>query len=192
MKDQLKVNATLVDALGSALRSGDHGLKTVPALLMKVLAEESWREFVTQRGELVRHERFVDFAVTPPLKGLGASVDLIRRVVSDDPQAVDLLDRALQRQPGRPTETLDNIQGSDAPAGTSQRASLRRLRKDAPELHADVLAGRLSAHAAMVEAGFRHRTISVPVDKPEAAARSLRKHLTPEDLAVLRDLLADA
>lgn len=49
-----------------------------------------------------------------------------------------------------------------------------KLRKDRPDLHAQVLAGELSPHAAMVEAGFRKRTITVPLE-PGAAA-TLRRH----------------
>jgi hypothetical protein len=189
VKDQLKVNATLVDALGSALRSGDHGLKTVPALLKRVLAEGSWREFTTQRGELVQHERFEDFVVRPPLKGLGATLDLVKRVVSGDPEAVDLLDRVLTERQGRRTDLVDNINEVARPTGTSQTAALRRLRKDAPELHAEVLAGSLSAHAAMVRAGFRPKTVSIPISRPEAVAATLLKHMAPDDIAEVVQLL---
>lgn len=189
MKDQQKVNATLVDALGSALRSGDHGLKTVPGLLKRVLSEGSWREFTTQRGEVVQYERFEDFVVRPPLKGLGATLDLIKRVVASDPEAVDLLDSALQRDVGRPAETVDNVNGIERPTGNTQTAALRRLRKDAPELHAEVLAGHLSAHAAMVRAGFRPKSVTVRVEQPEAVAATLRKHMAPTDVAELARLL---
>lgn len=48
-----------------------------------------------------------------------------------------------------------------APTGTSTAAALRRLRKHRPDLHAAVLAGRMTAHAAMVAAGFRPKTITV-------------------------------
>lgn len=190
MKDQLKVNATLVDALGSALRSGDHGLKTVPALLKRVLAEGSWREFTTQRGELVRYDRFEDFVVRPPLKGLGASVDLVGRVVAGDLEAADLLDQALQRGHGGDRSKTDNIQLAPSPSGTSQAAALRRLRKDAPGLHAEVLAGNLSAHAAMVQAGFRPKSVSVPVGRPDAVAATLLKHMEPDGVAEVIRLLA--
>jgi hypothetical protein len=189
VKDQQKVNATLVDALGSALRSGDHGLKTVPGLLKRVLSEGSWREFTTQRGEVVQYERFEDFVVRPPLKGLGATLDLIKRVVASDPEAVDLLDSALQRDVGRPAETVDNVNGIERPTGNTQTAALRRLRKDAPELHAEVLAGHLSAHAAMVRAGFRPKSVTVRVEQPEAVAATLRKHMAPTDVAELARLL---
>ena len=41
------------------------------------------------------------------------------------------------------------------PSGTSAAAALRRLERYRPDLLDRVLAGELSAHAAMVEAGFR-------------------------------------
>lgn len=192
MSRLLRARGGLVDALSSALDSGGHGLSNVPVLLKRLLAEEGWREFETVRGEVVRHERFEEFVAAPPLKGLGAEISLIKRIVADDPEAVDLLDRVLQRQVGRPRETVDNINNSEGrPSGTSQARALRRLRKDAPELHAEVIAGRLSAHAAMVKAGFRTRTISVPVEHPDRVAAALRRHMTQEQLEELVRHLTD-
>lgn len=186
MTDRLKVNANLVEALGSALREGDHSLGTVPGLVKRVLREESWQEFVTQRGEHVRHERFVDFVAAQPLRGIGASVDLVRRIVADDVEALDLLDRAL-KNPAHVHADVNNI--NVRPTGTSKDYALRRLRKDAPELHAGVLAGRLSAHAAMVQAGFRPKTFTVRADSAEDVAATLRRRLPPEVLNELVELL---
>lgn len=188
MTDRLVHNRHLVDDLGGALRSGQHGLSVVPGLLKRLLAEESWREFVTQRGEHVVHERFVDFVVTPPLAGIGATVDLLKRLVKDDPEALDLLDQALQNPIG--TNSGVDVMNSRTPRGTSKEYALRKLRKDAPELHADVLAGRVSAHSAMVQAGFRPRTFTVRADDSQSVARSLRKYLTEDQIAELARLLA--
>jgi hypothetical protein len=52
-----------------------------------------------------------------------------------------------------------------------------------------VLAGALSTHAAMVQAGFRHRTVSVPIDRPELVAKALRRNLDADGLAELVRLL---
>ena len=188
----LKRNANLVEALGSSLRSGDHGLKAVPGLVKRVLAEDAWRSFVTQRGEFVEYDRFEEFVGTPPLKGLGASLDLVRTLVRDDPVALDLFDQATKGQAGRRTDLLDNIQEVEvvAPSGTSREAGLRRLRKDRPDLHAEVLAGTLSTHAAMVKAGFRRRSMTVPMDSPESAAKALRRNLDPDQIKRLAALLA--
>lgn len=193
MTTGLRTNAALVDALGSALREGEHGLKTGPALLVRVLREESWRSFITQRGDHVQHQRFEEFVTTPPLKGLGASMDLVRRLVADDPGALDLLDRAVQRPLGanQHKEGMNNIQTLSAPSGTSKEAGLRRLRKDRPDLHAEVLAGHLTTHAAMVEAGFRKRKVSVPLTTLEDAAKVLRRNLRPEQIEELARLLTE-
>jgi hypothetical protein len=182
--DPLRGNAVLVDALGSALRRGGNALGTVPDLLKRVLAEESWREFVTQRGEHVRHERFGDFVVQAPLRGIGASTDLVRRVIKDNPQALDLFDKAMQRPVGRP-EIRDNDTNLRDPnlRGTSRDYALRRLRKDAPELHAQVLSGRLTAFAAMVEAGLTKPRFTVVVSSSDAVVRTLRRQLSPDLLA---------
>lgn len=181
MSDRLRHNANLVDALGSSLRSGSHGLDTVPALLKRVLQEESWREFVTQRGDHVKHERFAEFVTTPPLAGLGTTVEMVERVVGADAEAATLLRESLKG-------TRNNITGK---RGTRRDYSLERLERDAPELRAEVLAGRLSAHAAMVRAGFRRRTVSVPIGQPASVAATLRKHMSLEDLARLIELLKE-
>lgn len=177
----------LIDALGSALRYGGPALGEVPELLKRVLRDEVWRDFTTRRGQEVHHRRFADFVTTPPLGGLGSDVALVRRIVADDVEALDLLDEALQNSVGRP-EIVDVI-NEKRPAGTSKGAALRRLRKDAPGLHADVLAGKLTAHAAMVRAGFRPPTFTIRGDDPDSAARAIRKHFTPDQLTTLARLL---
>ena len=83
---------------------------------------------------------------------------------------------------------VDNVH-VERPSGNGQSAALRRLRKDAPELHAEVLAGHISPHAAMIRAGFRRRTGTVRYDDAESAARTLRKHMPREALARLAELL---
>lgn len=67
----------------------------------------------------------------------------------------------------------------------SADAALRRLRKQRPDLHAQVLAGQSSPHAAAVEAGFRRRRISVPADDPERAVAALARHFSADELMVV-------
>lgn len=61
--------------------------------------------------------------------------------------------------------------------GDSVGYCLRRLGKSRPDLLEKVRAGDLSAHAAMVEAGFKERQITIPVD-PAKAARRLVRHFS--------------
>lgn len=181
--DPLRGNAVLVDALGSALRRGGNALDSVPDLLKRVLAEGSWRDFITQRGEVVHHARFVDFVTEPPLRGIGGNVPLVRRVVEVDPVALDLLDEALRNPEGGSIEQRATVanRNSGRPSGTSKAYALRRLRKDAPQLHSEVLAGRLTAHAAMVQAGLRSPTFTMRAGSAEQVANVLKAKL-PEDV----------
>jgi len=186
--DQLAANANLIDHMGALLRDEAHAFSTGPALLRRILEQEAWREFTTKRGDLVRPRSFAEFVTTKPLKGLGADLSLVRRVASADAVTLDLLDQAMQRSHGGDRSNCDNV--PLAPSGNSATKALRRLRKDAPELHAEVLAGRLSAHAAMLQAGLRVRTFSVRQDVT-SAARSLRRNFSSDQLQELARLLAE-
>lgn len=196
--DPLLAGFPVVNSLRSALRDGEQGLSTVPGLLKRVILEDLWQQFVTMSGERVEHDSFTTFVTLPPMRGLGADVPLLRRIVADDAEAVDLLDRVLQQPPGNRSGrnqhspkvgTLDNIQGSKAPTGTSESAALRRLRKDRPDLHAQVLDGELSAHAAAVQAGFRPKTFTVRADNPESIVTTLRRQLDSKTLSLVIKLL---
>lgn len=190
-----KGNAVLVEALGSSLRYGGSALEDVPALFKRLMAEEAWREFVTPRGKVVHHERFASFLATPPTEGIGASVELFRRIIADDPEALDLFDRAMQNPAGvnlsRSDSDVITIPDSAGGRGTSKDYALRKLRKDAPELHAEVLAGNLSAHAAMVKAGFRRKTRTIRLDDADSAAKTIRKHMPLEARQRLARLLLE-
>lgn len=74
-------------------------------------------------------------------------------------------DLANPPQPGRRTDLSNNKENDvsevkNKKTGNSAEAALRKLRKDRPDIHARVLAGELSAHAGMIEAGFRKKAPS--------------------------------
>jgi len=86
---------------------------------------------------------------------------------------IDAADQANKEQskPGRRTDLIkdvqkprsdlfdnvDDIKEVKAPTGTSAAYAIRRLRKDRPDIHQRVLDGELTAHAGMIEAGFRKK-----------------------------------
>ncbi|MGW6506601.1 hypothetical protein ACWGCP_03445 [Streptomyces niveus] len=195
---QLRSRAVVINLLSTGLDNGANGLSSVPGLLRQVLDDGAWRHFITMRDEEVQHDDFRAFLTTPPLKGLGASEDLIRRLVSHDIGLLDLIDQHLARPDGRrpaPTEVSEDEQStvsnrhSSRPAGTTRAAGLRKLREHAPHLLPQVTSGDLSVNRALVEAGLRERTVTVPVSRPEKAADVLRRHFTPDQLADLAALL---
>lgn len=195
MSDQRKVNAALVDALGSALRSGDHGLKTVPGLLRRILADDAWRDFVTQRGERVQHRRFEDFVTALPLKGLGATMDLIERIVgTDDPELLILLRNATVDKRGRPEKGAGKpLESKGFPAhGEAVDYTAVRLALEAPEEFEAVRRGEKSIHAAAIAAGIRRRRIPVRLDDASSALKSLRANSSPEFWDEFRRLVLDS
>lgn len=193
-ENHLRARGSLIDALSSALDRGNHGLQNVPGLLKRILTDGSWQEFETARGEQVTYERFQDFVTTPPLKGIGASIDLIKRIVgTDDPELLVLLRDAMRAKQGRPGsgETRADSARVSGTSGEDAALTADRLAREAPEEYAAVLRGERTLHAAAVRAGIRHRRIAIRLDNAESAAETLRKHMTHEQLMALIKLLAE-
>jgi hypothetical protein len=203
--DKLREADTVVDALGKAMLDGKAGLSSVPGLVLRVIDEELWRERVIVRtGEVVRFDRFSDFVSTPPLEGLGADLATLKRMCADNPRVLDALDQVSVAGPGNVTgnnqytveqsgidNNIHNSKDRESPTGTSREAALRKLRKDRPDLHQRVLNEELTPHAAMIEAGFRKKTMTLPTGIEDLAATLVRK-LTPEQVQQLISYLESA
>lgn len=192
MTGELRDRALLVESLGSALRNGDHGLKTVPALLKRILTDESWRDFETKRGERVTHDRFIDFVTTRPLRGLGASMELITRIIgTDDPELLRMLRDALKSGRGRRTDLEPGMDSTLSAKGEEAALTAERLAREAPDEYAAVLRGERTLNAAAVRAGIRRHRIAIRLDSAESAAETLRKHMSHEQLLALIKLLGE-
>lgn len=140
-------------------------------------------------------------------QGLSASVDDIKTLVSlrHRHEGIDSATRERMdwlraqvwdllnpegRRPGRPkkTDNADNVRNKAF--GNDPDYALRRLKRDNPELASRVLRGEISAHAAAVEAGFRPKTITVPLN-PEKMARAIRRRLDDDEIDTLINALGE-
>nr|WP_309686499.1 hypothetical protein [Armatimonas sp.] len=74
-------------------------------------------------------------------EGLHTNIDTLRRLCRDNTEVLDLLDGVMQGKQGERTDLVHNIHDvkEDRPSGTSPEAALRRLRKDRPDLHRQVI-----------------------------------------------------
>ena len=207
MIDVMRENDGFIEALQTAVNSADFGLDHLPQLLFRIIDEHRWQcRYVRALKREVEFARFTEFATTATPAGLGTSLVTLERMCSDDRTALDALEQATTGGEGNPTGinqytkastgllggTDNNVHSStsrESPTGNAARAALRRLRKDSPSLHARVLAGELSPHAAMLEAGFRKRMISIPIEDAERAARAIRSNASPEFIRELIDCL---
>lgn len=190
----------IVDCLGSAIYHGETNLGEVPGLLKRVLLEGFWRRRVLRKtGQIVEFPKFIDFVKEKPPEGLGTDLRTLQRLCQDDKVTLDLLDKETTRHHGgdRKSELRETIKNDiiildteEIEQGTSSTYALRRLRSQRPDLHARVLTNDLSPNAAMIEAGFRQKTITIPVE-PTAAARRIRNNFTDEQVAELIALLIE-
>ena len=94
------------------------------------------------------------------------------------------LERALGQHGGKRTKgQADNIR---LQYGTERRTTLARLHRDHQDLADRVERGELSANAAAIEAGFRRRTVSIPL-VPAAFVRVIRARFTAAEIQEIID-----
>lgn len=110
-------------------------------------------------------------------------------------QRIDQADTASIQEPAG-SETVNNGDSFDPlprPRGNTREAAVRRLAQQRPDLLEQVQTGALpSLNAAMIEAGFRERTVSLPISKPEKVAQTLRRCMSRDELRqVVAFLVAD-
>ncbi len=99
---------------------------------------------------------------------------------------------ALRRPDGRPEKTVDNINSLSRPSGTSKAYALQKLSDEGQvELLGQVKARKISSNEAMKRAGYRKPKISIRLDNPVSAAKTLLTHASPEFLAVISAMQLD-
>ena len=181
-------NDEKVQLLIKQMGDSAYNLDEARGYLRMVIEKGSWKSFTTPNGNLVEHKRFADFVTDVPWRGLGSSVQDLLTLAGDDAGLKLRLASAVRMKQGERTDLGNNIPKVGRPEGTSEAKALLRLEKDRPDLLAQVEAKKMSAHKAMVEAGFRPRTFTVRAD-PESAAQTIKKQLTPEQIAQLKEML---
>ena len=117
-----------------------------------------------------------------------AEMEAMRRKVRDllNPEALNV---------GRPKKG-DNVRITNNKASDTESYAVRRLKRDRPELAEKVIEGEMSANAAAIKAGFRTKTVSVPVRKGgepqiERAGDTLIKHFGADAKRLAEYILAN-
>ncbi len=137
----------------SALSHGETSLSTFPKLLRRIIAEEAWKARKVPGKGIVEMESLRELVTTAPISGWGEDPAKIEAVIRDDAEVLAMWREAMKQQGKR--NILDNVR--EAPAGNSRSYTVSRLQREAPELFAQVAAGKISANAAAIKAGFRKR-----------------------------------
>ena len=176
---------------------GTLDIQAVEKLLIEVIETDAWKKFRTPNGKLVEPTTFLDFIIGAPFSGLGSTAQKIAGLLGDNNDAVVKMFELLKAKPnpeGRNQHSEPNQDGGSTyiisrttKHGTSRAYTLDRLTREFPDLRAQVDAKELSVNKAAIEAGFRKRKFSAPVDDADAIATALRRHVRPD---VLRRLVA--
>lgn len=193
-------------ALQMSLADGKHGLDNVPKLLTRIIREGLWKSFycIPMLTD-VAHDSFEHYVTDNLPTGLGTTIQMLKNICRDDTEALNEIDKAVQRKAGdwdthpNPDVIVDNINDTKRPTGTSKASALRRLRKDRADLHEKVIAGEISAHAAMVDAGFRKKPTPTEIcikafgkcENRLATVKLILDALELHEAAVLRDWIEE-
>jgi len=165
------------------------GLRQFPSLLKKVIAERAWERRVC-RGKVVELSGLRELITARPVEGWGEDPSKVEAVIRDDPEALSAFREAMKHQ-GERTDLPNNVrEDGEAACGNSRAYSITRVKRECdPETVAAVMAGEMSANAALVKAGVReNRQVYIPRD-PAAAVEKLRRQFGDDFLEGMRRVL---
>lgn len=166
------------------------GLKQFPALLKKVIATKAW-ERRTVHGKLVELGSLRELITAKPVSGWGEDPAAVEAVIRDDPEALAAFREAMKHQGERPN-LCNNVTEVDAEAitGNSRAYSISRVQRECDSRTvAAVMAGEMSANAALVKAGVReNRQVYIPRD-PSKAVEKLRLQFGEDFIEGIRSAL---
>lgn len=182
--------AQLCQTTIESLYEATGGLKQFPALLKKVIATKAW-ERRNVHGKVVELGSLRELITAKPVSGWGEDPSKVEAVIRDDPEALAAFRDAMKHQ-GQRTDISDNITEveSSSATGTSRAYSISRVQRECDaETVAAVMAGGMSANAALVKAGVReNRQVYIPRD-PVAAVQKLRRQFGDEFLIAMKEAM---
>mgnify|MGYP006990451346 CR=1 FL=1 len=177
-------------------------------LLAAIVEDRTWERLADAKGRSFKG-RFRDFVEARSPYGLGYDPDQLPKVLQlrhphESVPKIAYRMAAMREQVKR--LLLEEIPESQSHGGdrrsnevqvrvTNLKAQtdtaeyiVARLKRDAPELAEKVIRGELTPNAAARQMGWRKPRIVVST--PEAVAKALRKHMTPDEIQVLVRLLS--
>jgi len=160
----------------------------VPVILRAVIDKDLWSSRTNKRG--VPFATFEDFVVHPLWWGLESTIDDLLAYCRNAPEVQQLIRARISPAKscqGQRTDLQHRdivTKSRDDDRGNAATYTLARLKRDRPDLAAEVVAGRLSANAAAIAAGFRRKTWTAPTDV-ELLAAAIAKRYTPDEVECL-------
>jgi hypothetical protein len=134
------------------LSRGAGALNSFPGLLKRVIEERVWEHRI-YHGREYRLPNLRALITEKPMAGWGEDPKKIEALIKDDPEVLPMFREAMKEQ-GERNDLHDNVM-EVATQGNSKAYTLTRLQKDNPEIYEEVKAGKLTANAGAIKAGWR-------------------------------------
>jgi hypothetical protein len=167
------------------------GLRQFPALLKKVIATRAWERRVVH-GKVVELSSLRELITAKPVQGWGEDPSKVEAVIRDDPEALASFREAMLGKPGPKPESQsgNNVTEIERVTGNGRAYSIARVQRECDaDTVAAVMAGDMSANAALVKAGVReNRQVYIPRD-PAAAVEKLRRQFGDEFLQAMKEAM---
>lgn len=153
-------NGSLTVTLASSIKHR-RDLDDIPDVVIRILREDRWQRFMTKSGKEIIYAKgeFAKYVETALPKGLGTSLQMLKNICRDKPEAIALIEKATAGKQGgdRKSEKIkvDNINlDHKVKGGTKAAYLLRRLMNSKPDLYQSVIDGEMSTHKAAIAAGI--------------------------------------
>ena len=183
-----KENWNSVRTVRGLMNSNSDGLSHFPKMVESLIDNKAWMDFTTPQGDEFVYTKwqFRDFIAAKPEAGLGAEETKLLGLCKGTP-AYDKIQKLLKskRGPKPKNNKRDNV--TEIRGGNSLVGAFRTLDKR-PDLKKKVIAGELSANAAMIQAGFRKPMASVPKTK-EGFVAYIKRTFTTAEIRWIKDQL---
>ena len=148
-------------------------------------ADTSWQQWQEQLASAMKERIWEQYPMDAPA---GDLTTLLEKLDIDPKFALSrekFSERPMGKHGGDRKSTLyHNVDFPTEQQGTSADYTIRRLKRDAPDLAEQVIRGELTPNAAAIVAGFRKRKFQLPGD-PVAAGRYLAQRVDKEWLLAM-------
>ena len=186
-------NEEVCASADKAMRWGGEAIAHIPGLIKRIIELKAWRVRQVRTEGTIELNSLRELITEKPLKGWGTTIEKVQKYIEHDPDLLVMFRKETLIKPDEQDRgnrfvcrDPDNISTStNEKYGTSKAYTLDRLQHQAPELYEEVKAGKLSANAAAIKAGFRKK------DTPlEAAIKAFNK-LSEKERLIFFDTISN-
>ena len=125
LADPLAARESDIHLLASFIHDSESAEK-VPIVFIRIMKEGAWLHFKNVLNREVKPRDFKEFVETPYPSGVGSNLEILRKLIEGNNEAIDFYDSVTQRKPGENQYTMgvDNV-NDHRPDGNTKTYALR-------------------------------------------------------------------